>query len=102
MISFLYAPVLHVANFVIFVASVVLAVSDYIGAAAIAGIFSVINTFLILQSQREHKKTREDLHARRLVIVKFGEGDEETTVITPEERRALEDLRARPRKRLGD
>jgi hypothetical protein len=86
---------MHAANFVVFSLSVVFAVSDNIGAAAIAGIFSVINTFLILASQRQHRKTREDLHARRLVVVKFGDGDEETTVITPEERRALEGMRKR-------
>lgn len=93
---------LHVVNLITFAASLVLAVSDNIGAAIIAAFASVLNTALILTLTRHQKETREDLKKRRMVVVRFGdEQDESTVVITPEERRAIETTR-HPHNRQGE
>jgi tellurite resistance protein TehA-like permease len=86
---------LHAANLCVFLASLALAISDNVSAAIIAAIASLVNTILILRGTRHVKETKQDLQARRLVVVKYGgpDEDDETVVITPEERRALDRLR---------
>lgn len=91
----LASALLYIANLIVFVASLALAVSDNVGAAIIAAVTSLVNTILILRGTRHVKEAKQDLQARRLVVVKYGGPDEndETVVITPEERRALDRLR---------
>ena len=93
----------HLINGVIFVATGVFAVTEAVGAAIVAGIFSVVNTFLLLAFQRQHRETHEEVRKRRTVVahIPADGGGDETLVVTPEDRRALEDRREKPRPEPG-
>lgn len=91
----------HSANGVVFLATGVFAVTEAVGAAIVAGIFSVVNTFLLLAFQRQSRKDTQEMHEdvkkRRTVVATIPNGehdDDATLVITPEDRRELEDRRA--------
>lgn len=73
-------------------------VNPTVGAATVAALASIVQALILLRHDKRAERNAEHfdsrLNSRRNVYVIVREGDEETLIITPEDRRSME--------RLGD